>query len=100
MTNGSSLILGRRWDGSAASQAGRWLGRKTRKPIPGAAFRQKISGTDAGTRPRPVPTYTYRWDGGTAGRVQHEEGSNMNSPPSLSAVSPANNGESLFMEDF
>lgn len=52
------------WDGSAASQAGRLLGRKAPKPISGVAFRQKISGTDAGTRPRPVPTYTYRWDGG------------------------------------
>ena len=100
MTNGSSIVLGRNWDGSAASQAGRLLGRKAPKPLSGKAFREKISGTDAGTRPRPVPTYTYRWDGGTAGRVQHEEGSNMNNPPSLSAVSPANNGESLSTEDF
>ena len=72
MTNGSYKFWDGRWDGSAASQAGRLLGRKAPKTLSGVAFRQKISGTDAGTRPRPVPTYTYRWDGGTAGRIHNK----------------------------
>lgn len=72
MTNGSSKFWDGSWDGSAASQAGRLLGRKTRKPLSGRAFRQKISGTDAGTRLRPVPPYTYGWDGGTTGQIHNK----------------------------
>ena len=77
MTNGISKCWDGRWDENAASRTGRLLGRKTRKPLSGEAFRQKISGTDAGTRPCPVPTYTYRWDGGTARRIHDEQECNI-----------------------
>jgi hypothetical protein len=72
MTIGSPKTRDGSWDGSAASQAGRLLGRKARKPLSCKACRQKIYGTNAGTRPRPVPPYTYGWDGGTAGRVHNK----------------------------